>query len=46
MSNTVVILREAVTIRIDRDILAHFQEDGPGWQDRLNAALRKSAGLD
>ncbi|MGE5166866.1 MAG: BrnA antitoxin family protein, partial [Sphingobacteriales bacterium] len=21
-----------------------FQEDGPGWQDRINAALRKAAG--
>lgn len=38
--------KETVTIRIDRDVLAHFQEDGPGWQDRLNAALRKAADLD
>jgi uncharacterized protein (DUF4415 family) len=38
--------KETVTIRIDRDVLAHFQEDGPGWQDRLNAALRKAVGLD
>lgn len=33
-------LRETVTLRIDRDILEHFQEDGPGWQERINAALR------
>lgn len=32
--------REAVSIRIDADVLAFFQEDGPGWQDRINAALR------
>ena len=38
--------REMVSIRIDQDVLAHFQEDGPGWQDRLNAALRKAIGLD
>jgi uncharacterized protein (DUF4415 family) len=38
--------KETVSIRIDRDVLAHFQEDGPGWQDRLNAALRKAVGLD
>src|SRR5690606_33605299 len=38
--------REAVSIRVDRDVLAHFQEGGPGWQDRLNAALRKAAGLE
>jgi uncharacterized protein (DUF4415 family) len=34
-----------VTLRIDQDVLAHFQDEGPGWQDRLNAALRKAAGL-
>jgi uncharacterized protein (DUF4415 family) len=32
--------REQVTLRIDRDILEHFQAGGPGWQDRINAALR------
>jgi uncharacterized protein (DUF4415 family) len=37
--------KEQVTLRIDRDVLDHFQEDGPGWQDRINAALRKAAGL-
>ena len=37
--------RELVSLRIDQDVLAHFQEDGPGWQDRLNAALRVAAGL-
>ncbi len=35
-----------MTIRLDRDVLAHFQDDGPGWQDRLNAALRKATGID
>ncbi len=37
--------RELVSIRLDRDVLAHFQDDGPGWQERINAALRKAAGL-
>lgn len=37
--------RETVSLRIDRDVLDHFQTDGPGWQDRINAALRKAAGL-
>jgi uncharacterized protein (DUF4415 family) len=36
--------REMVSLRIDRDVLDHFQEDGPGWQERINAALRKAAG--
>lgn len=38
--------KETVSIRIDRDVLAHFQDDGPGWQDRLNACLRKAVGLE
>ena len=37
--------KEQVTLRLDRDILDHFQEEGPGWQERINAALRKAAGL-
>jgi uncharacterized protein (DUF4415 family) len=37
--------RETVSLRLDRDVLAHFQDDGPGWQDRINEALRKVAGL-
>lgn len=44
---TVVIpgIKEQVTLRIDQDVLEHFQSGGPGWQDRINAALRKAAGL-
>jgi uncharacterized protein (DUF4415 family) len=37
--------KEMVSLRIDRDVLDHFQQDGPGWQDRINAALRKAAGM-
>jgi uncharacterized protein (DUF4415 family) len=37
-------VKETVTLRIDRDVLDVFQADGPGWQDRINAALRKAAG--
>ena len=36
--------REMVSLRIDRDVLDFFQADGPGWQERINAALRKAAG--
>ncbi len=36
--------KEQVTLRIDRDVLDFFQQDGPGWQERINAALRKAAG--
>ena len=37
--------KEQVSLRIDRDVLDHFQADGAGWQDRINAALRKAARL-
>jgi uncharacterized protein (DUF4415 family) len=37
-------VKEMVSLRIDRDVLDFFQNDGPGWQDRINAALRKAAG--
>jgi uncharacterized protein (DUF4415 family) len=37
-------VKELVSLRIDRDVLDHFQEAGPGWQDRINEALRRAAG--
>ena len=37
-------VRELVSLRIDQDVLEYFQEGGPGWQERMNAALRKAAG--
>ena len=43
-TNTPPGVKEIVSLRIDRDVLDFFQEDGPGWQDRINDALRKAAG--
>jgi uncharacterized protein (DUF4415 family) len=37
--------KQAVNIRLDPDVVAHFRAGGPGWQSRINAALRKVAGL-
>ncbi|WP_234685587.1 BrnA antitoxin family protein [Bradyrhizobium monzae] len=37
-------IKEQVTLRIDQDVLEFFQGGGPGWQDRINEALRKAAG--
>jgi uncharacterized protein (DUF4415 family) len=34
-----------VLLRVDPDVLARFRASGPGWQTRMNAALRKAAGL-
>lgn len=32
--------KEAISIRIDEDVLAWFRALGPGWQTRINAVLR------
>jgi uncharacterized protein (DUF4415 family) len=32
--------KEQVAIRFDREILETFRKDGPGWQTRMNDALR------
>jgi uncharacterized protein (DUF4415 family) len=37
-------VKELVSLRIDQDVLEHFQEGGPGWQERINDALRRAAG--
>ncbi|WP_445191954.1 BrnA antitoxin family protein [Sphingomonas sp. Tas61C01] len=37
--------KRQVTLRLDRDVLDKFREGGPGWQSRVNAALRKAVGL-
>lgn len=33
-------VKELVTLKLDSDVLAHFQADGPGWQERINDTLR------
>ena len=38
-------VKQAVNLRLDPEVLAHFRASGPGWQSRINAALRKVAGL-
>jgi uncharacterized protein (DUF4415 family) len=37
--------KKAVNLRLDSDVIDHFQAEGPGWQTRINAALRKAAKL-
>jgi uncharacterized protein (DUF4415 family) len=37
--------KRRVTIMLDPDVIEHFKADGKGWQTRVNAALRKAAGL-
>ena len=35
-------VKKAITLRIDPDILARYKATGPGWQSRMNKALRLS----
>lgn len=35
----------AVSIRLDHDVVDRFKSTGPGWQSRMNDALRRSVGL-
>lgn len=37
--------KRAVSLRLDPDVIDWFRDSGPGWQTRINAALRKAAGL-
>jgi len=37
--------KQPVSLRLDKDVIAHFRAGGPGWQSRMNEALRKVAGL-
>jgi uncharacterized protein (DUF4415 family) len=33
----------AVSIRLSPEVISHFKEKGPGWQSRIDDALRKIA---
>lgn len=35
----------AISLRLDQDVVARFKASGPGWQTRMNRALRDAAGL-
>ena len=37
--------KEAIKLRLDAEVLAHFRSGGPGWQTRINEALRRAAKL-
>lgn len=34
-----------VSIRLSPEVVEHFKSEGPGWQSRIDAALKKVAGL-
>jgi uncharacterized protein (DUF4415 family) len=35
----------AISLRLTRAVVEHFKADGPGWQTRMDKALKKAAGL-
>ena len=37
--------KSQVSLRLDRDVIAHFRSTGPGWQSRINATLRRELGV-
>jgi uncharacterized protein (DUF4415 family) len=37
--------KQALSLRLDDDVVAYFRRSGRGWQSRINAALRKAAKL-
>lgn len=36
--------KQQVTLRLDPDVIADFRASGPGWQRRINEALRAALG--
>jgi uncharacterized protein (DUF4415 family)/uncharacterized DUF497 family protein len=37
--------KRPVSLRLDEEVIAYFRSAGPGWQTRMNDALRKASGL-
>jgi len=37
--------KQLVSLRLDPEVIERFRAAGPGWQARMNDALRKAAGL-
>ena len=37
--------KKHVNIRLDAEVVDRLKADGPGWQSRANALLRKAVGL-
>ena len=35
--------KQAISLRLDADVLEHYRSGGPGWQTRINAVLRAYA---
>jgi uncharacterized protein (DUF4415 family) len=38
--------KKLVSLRLSPEVLDHFKSKGPGWQSRIDAVLRKAAGVN
>ncbi|TAN49419.1 MAG: hypothetical protein EPN26_11335 [Rhodospirillales bacterium] len=38
-------IKQSVNIRLSQAVLEHFKKGGPGWQTRIDNALKKAAGV-
>ncbi len=38
--------KQAIKLRLDAEVVEHFRETGPGWQTRINEALRRALKAD
>jgi len=36
-------VKKKISLRVDAEVLAHYKATGPGWQGRVNEALKKAA---
>ena len=43
-TNAVPGVKQQITLRIDQDVLEHFQAGGPGWQSAHSGRTRTAAG--
>jgi uncharacterized protein (DUF4415 family) len=37
--------KKQISLRVDKAVIEAFRAQGPGWQSRINEALRKAVGL-
>lgn len=37
--------KRQISLRIDDEVIEQFKAGGPGWQSRINQALRKAVGI-
>ena len=40
-SSQSVPIKKPITLQVDSDVLANYKATGPGWQSRMNEALRR-----